>query len=215
MNKIGNRIKDRRLEHRLTQKELALKVGVTSTAISQWEREETEPKGKNLAALSKALNVTIEWLTTSIKPPINTIEDTELSCVLVAFYPEVNAAGGSGYSVDVDEDESYTAIPTHVLRYRNLNNIACITVTGDSMEPVLIDGSIIAIDRDDKIIRDGKLYVFKHNDLLRVKCLRQTPEHLIVQSYNIEYKDEYYDRDIIYASNFEIVGRVFWISSEV
>lgn len=123
-------------------------------------------------------------------------------------------AGGAG-SISLAEDESYTPIPAHVLKYKNIENVACVTVTGDSMEPVLCDGSIIAVDRGDRRIRDGKLYVIRHNGLLRVKCLYQTPEFLIVQSYNASYPDEKYDIDILFSSDFEIIGRIFWISSEV
>ena len=41
-DKIGNFIKSIRLEHNLTQKELADKLGVTYQAVSKWEN------GKNL-----------------------------------------------------------------------------------------------------------------------------------------------------------------------
>lgn len=55
MKSIGSRIKELRFQYGLTQKELAQKIHVTSTAISQWEREETEPKMKHIAKIAKFL----------------------------------------------------------------------------------------------------------------------------------------------------------------
>ncbi|QPE15891.1 LexA family transcriptional regulator [Providencia rettgeri] len=59
---IGERIRLRRKELGLTQKALSAKVGVSHVAISQWEKEETEPTGNNLFSLADALNCTPEFI---------------------------------------------------------------------------------------------------------------------------------------------------------
>ncbi|PSU44523.1 phage repressor protein [Photobacterium frigidiphilum] len=212
MNSIGERIRELRLKKRLTQKELATRVGVTPTAVSQWEREENEPKGKHLLKLSKELDVTVDWLTVAIKPPIQMLPESNVACVLVSFYPNVCAAGGVGSCVD-DEDKGYAAIPTNIIKGRNIDDIVCIVVTGDSMEPIVPEGSIIALDRHERVIKDGKMYVFKQNGLLRIKSLKQTPYELIIQSYNKSYDDEVYNLSGL--DDFELIGRVFWASIEV
>ena len=43
MSSIGLRIKNQRTLHKLTQKELGDKVGVTSVTVSKWELELTIP----------------------------------------------------------------------------------------------------------------------------------------------------------------------------
>ncbi|HGJ5854899.1 helix-turn-helix domain-containing protein [Arsenophonus nasoniae] len=71
MKSIGERIRLRRKELELTQKQLGKRVGVSHVAISQWEKEETEPKGDNLLSLADALMCTAEYIlrgTTSEKP---------------------------------------------------------------------------------------------------------------------------------------------------
>lgn len=52
---IGDRIRARRKELKLSQVKLAFLVGVSNVAVSQWERDETEPTGDNLLSLSSAL----------------------------------------------------------------------------------------------------------------------------------------------------------------
>ncbi|MDE9484008.1 LexA family protein [Xenorhabdus bovienii] len=59
---IGERIRLRRKELKLTQRELGKFVGVSHVAISQWEKEDTEPKGDNLLALASALGCSAEYV---------------------------------------------------------------------------------------------------------------------------------------------------------
>lgn len=213
MKSIGERIKDLRESKKLTQKKLARMVGVSPSSVSQWEKGDTEPRGKNLHQLTKALDTTIEWLTVAIKKPVYELKEESVSCILVPFYPTVRASGGNGIEA-YDEDNDLTPIPIKVLRNRNIDHIACITVTGDSMSPVIPDSSIIAFDKkESNHIRDGKVYVFKHRGLLRVKSLRKTPFELVIQSYNRDYEDEKYPLDSL--EDFKILGKVFWISVEI
>ncbi|EIX2160452.1 helix-turn-helix domain-containing protein [Salmonella enterica] len=59
---IGERIRYRRKESKMTQKALAKTLGLSDVSISQWERDDSEPTGKNLFALSKALQCSPTWI---------------------------------------------------------------------------------------------------------------------------------------------------------
>jgi transcriptional regulator with XRE-family HTH domain len=59
---FGQRLKERRKELGLTQKDIGKRAGVTHAAISQWEKEDSSPTGANLFALSKALKCDPVWL---------------------------------------------------------------------------------------------------------------------------------------------------------
>ncbi|MCZ4058135.1 helix-turn-helix domain-containing protein [Pantoea sp. LMR881] len=52
---LGKRIYCRRKSLQLTQKQLAEQVNVSHVAISQWEKDETLPRGENLLRLAEAL----------------------------------------------------------------------------------------------------------------------------------------------------------------
>jgi HTH-type transcriptional regulator, cell division transcriptional repressor len=52
---LGDRIRLRRKSLQLTQKQLAQQVNVSHVAVSQWEKEETLPRGENLLRLSESL----------------------------------------------------------------------------------------------------------------------------------------------------------------
>lgn len=56
------RIKEKRKEKNLSQCELAQKVGVNQTAVSQWERGATMPSLDKAALIANALGCTIDEL---------------------------------------------------------------------------------------------------------------------------------------------------------
>ena len=56
---IGNRIKERRAQLKLSQEQLALQAGVTTTYLGQIERAERNPTVSLLEKLAKALKVNI------------------------------------------------------------------------------------------------------------------------------------------------------------
>ena len=62
---IGTRIKKLRKQAKLTQPELAEKIGVHETTIRRWEQEKDRgPDGKTVTLLAEVLNTTPEYLLT-------------------------------------------------------------------------------------------------------------------------------------------------------
>ena len=66
---IGKRIRTARKEAGLTQEELALRVGVSRSAIAQWEtRPNVLPSHANMDTLTEVLTVSYEWLAKGTGP---------------------------------------------------------------------------------------------------------------------------------------------------
>lgn len=62
METLGSRLKATRKAKKMTQTELANIAGVSATSITYWERDEIEPKNKNLATLAKTLDCSPDFL---------------------------------------------------------------------------------------------------------------------------------------------------------
>lgn len=59
---IGERIRARRKDLNHTQRTLAKALKISHVSVSQWERDDSEPTGKNLFALSKILKCSPTWI---------------------------------------------------------------------------------------------------------------------------------------------------------
>ena len=86
----------------------------------------------------------------------------------------VRAAAGAGAEVLAESRASHIRMEPHWLRSHALNPDFCdvISVSGDSMEPTLPDGSSILVDRASTELRDGAIFVVQSGEGLAVKRVR-------------------------------------------
>ena len=82
---IGKKIVKYRRKNKLSQEQLAEKIGVTRQTISNWELNETSPNPEQLKILSKALKVSIDELL-----------DNDISSVLVEKVSNTEKLAGMG-----------------------------------------------------------------------------------------------------------------------
>lgn len=59
---VGQRIQKARKEKKLTQKELAAKLGLATGTIQQYELDKRQPRLEQFRAIASALNVDVNWL---------------------------------------------------------------------------------------------------------------------------------------------------------
>lgn len=135
--------------------------------------------------------------------------------VEIPFFQEVEVSAGSGSAVMLETNGRKLRFGKRTLQRKNVDPMAagCVPVKGNSMEPVLPDGSTVGVNTDAKSIIDGKMYALDHDGLLRVKLLYRLPGGgLRLRSYNAsEYPDEHYD-SAYWAEHIRIIGQVFWYS---
>lgn len=218
---ISARIKKTRKVLGLTQKDLAIKIGIKPQSVSSWERELSRPSGKPLNLLAKILNVSEEWILygeqDTDKKEDNRVRSPCDVVTMIPFFDNIYASAGTGFENMSELDGCEYPIPTRILnRQNNKQDVFCLRVRGDSMIPVLLDRAIIAVNPHNKQIIDGRIYVLRCNTRLRIKVLRETHLGLRVESYNSEYKPEiipWKDINNNQCEN-EIIGEVFWFSSE-
>ena len=92
---LGRFISNKRILMRLTQDELAEKIGVSKSAIAKWETDRGIPDRDNLKRLSEVMRVSVDDLHRIIR-----LKDTEDVDLKANITPEVIAALESyGYQV--------------------------------------------------------------------------------------------------------------------
>lgn len=132
--------------------------------------------------------------------------------VAVPFYQDVRLSAGNGFADDiVDYNNFKLRFSKSTLRKQGVQyeNAVCVIADGNSMEPVIPDGTTVGIDLGNKTIRDGKIYAINHGGLLRIKLLYNMPnEQVKIRSYN---SDEHPD-EIAELQDISVLGKVFWYS---
>ena len=88
LEKIGNFIKQLRIENKLTQQQLADKIPITREAVSKWERGKNKPDKYTLEILSKLFNVTTEELILGRRNESTNIEENKQ--LTLTLYDENN-----------------------------------------------------------------------------------------------------------------------------
>ncbi|EIZ2108913.1 helix-turn-helix transcriptional regulator [Salmonella enterica] len=226
---INDRIREARSIAKMTQDALAKRLKLTKSTISQWESGMTTPNGKNLINLAEELNVSPEWLLTGVAPGTKEVtpnarveggfsvwdsatplEDDEVE---IPFYQEVELSAGNGNYVDLNRSGGKLRFARSTLRKAGVDATcaACVSIHGNSMEPVLPDGAVAGVDTSKTRIKDGQMYAIDHEGLLRVKLLYRLPGGIRVRSFN---RDEYADEEYFHqdADKIKVIGQVFWYS---
>lgn len=135
--------------------------------------------------------------------------------VELPFFKEVELSAGKGSEVMLETGGRKLRFGRRTLQRKGVSPeaAACAPVTGNSMEPVLPDGSTVGIDTAANHVQDGKMYALDHSGQLRVKLLYKLPGGgLRLRSYNVdEHPDERYENDYV-RDHIRIIGKVFWYS---
>lgn len=62
MRYFAIRLKELRIEYKLTQNELAQKIGVSQSMVARWEKDECEPTASAIVAVADFFNVCADYL---------------------------------------------------------------------------------------------------------------------------------------------------------
>lgn len=144
-------------------------------------------------------------------------DDTPIPDDVVAlpFLKEIELSAGSGRTAVEVATNRRLRFGKYSLRSQNVqaDQAVAVTVCGNSMEPVMPNGTTVAVNRADTRIVDGKTYAIDHGGQLRVKLLYRLPGGGIrVRSHNRdEHPDEDYTDEQVRAQGLSVIGRVFWV----
>lgn len=131
--------------------------------------------------------------------------------VALPFFREVEMAAGNGRHQVQENHGCKLRFSKSTLKRHGVavDSAYCVTVSGDSMSPMMPDGCVIGIDTSITAIKDRDIYAIDHNGFLRVKQLFCMPDGRIrLHSLNEDWIDEFVGGDDL--DTFKVLGRVFW-----
>ena len=214
------KLKARRKELKLTQKDIADKLGISYQAYSAWERGVKQPSREKVQQLEQILNVPKGFFTEiEIVRLYNTLSDegknnalnyvrnlvqkeayknvVSISAKLYEYhvYEKMSAGIGSSVYNDLNYDTVYFD--------EELAHDFASWVFGDSMEPKYQNGSV-ALICETGFDYDGAIYAVVCNSQTYIKRVFREENGLRLVSLNPKYQDIF----ITYDEEPRVIGRI-------
>lgn len=203
----------------MNQDQFGAVLGVVKSSISGYETGDGSPSIEALLKIASIGNVSIEWLLTGKdlaigqgSPPstIEKIKESSLTADTVQMH--VYAMAGAGMPQTLSD---YDPIETLNLPSRFAKpNISPIKIEGRSMEPMIVNGAIVGVDRDDLHVVSGEIYaVWLPYEGAVVKRLYMGANSIILKSDNPNFPEITIPVPEI-GQDHLILGRVKWVLQE-
>ncbi|MCU4576104.1 XRE family transcriptional regulator [Acinetobacter courvalinii] len=146
METLGSRLKDLRKERKLTQQQLADKVGVSKTSIIYWEKDENTPKHDSLTALAQTLGCPIDYLLSGSDKNGIAKESENVKAINPHLAPVLSWVQAGTFtnvqSVNLSQVEEWLPLPDEC------TNCFYLKVQGISNQPEFLEGDYILVDPD-------------------------------------------------------------------
>ena len=199
----------------MSMADVSKRTGISRSSLSEYAKGKFIPKQDKVYLISKALDVSPAWLM-GFDVEIDNHKKSEATFVgranvMRAYrYIEAKVAAGSPIAIE-GQNYSSLAVPDSMLGKYAKNDILFMHTSGDSMNKVIPDGSLIGILEFKSVydVKNGDIVVFNNNGNYSVKRYFKDEENnriiLKPESTNPIYADIIYDLD---TENVEIIGKV-------
>lgn len=196
-------LKELRLSHGLTQKQLANELNITQSSVSGWEIGRAIPDFDIQQKLADLYGVTIDEL--QGRRRIN----RNLDSVMIPVLGRVVA----GYAEQAIEDIlEEIAIPKSMA---SQGQHVGLRVKGDSMEPQFFAGDTVVVRLQPDVDSGDIAVVFVNNDEANVKKLIKTQSGIKLLSFNPDYPPFEYSNKEIEELPITVYGKVVEVRRKI
>lgn len=201
--KMGERIKNRRLELGLSQEELAKRMGNSSRAsVSTVETGKEDLTTTRISKFAQALDVTPAYIMGWEEPPKITIETRSTP----HYSQRIRVLGkvAAGTPIEMIEDViDYEEMPLDAG-----GDYFGLIIHGDSMEPKISDGDVVIV-KQQPYIDNGQIGIVTINgDDATCKRIYKYAESLVLMSTNPKYPPMEFSKEQVQSLPVRILGRV-------
>lgn len=211
-----DKLKARRKKLKLTQREIANKLGISFQSYSAWERGIKKPSKERVKELEEILKVSTGYFTESeiiqlyntlstpgqkqvLKYAQKLVHEEKSQAIKKLFEYHVYEKMSAGTGSTIYNDQNYDKVYFD----EQLAHDFASWVSGDSMEPKYQNGSV-ALIRETGFDYDGAVYAVVCNNKTYIKRVFREEKGLRLVSINSKYKDVF----LPYNEDPRIVGIV-------
>lgn len=219
---LGGRIREARTQSEMSLPKLAKLLDVHENTLGKMERGISLPDAMQLLQIAALTGKTVPWLLGAPEqatpvagdPVPRSLTAVEHGDMIYIPLFDLRASAGPGAFNDQEQvlvmrpfARDYIRRELHILH----NEIALVTVVGNSMEPEIHSGDVVLVDRKDKDISVEGPHLVRVDGSLLVKLVQRRPGGVLrVASKNELYPP--FDINVMSGelSDFEVLGRVRW-----
>lgn len=202
MATFKDRLKQLRLEKKITLDRMADDLNTTKASLSRYENGLRDPKTEFLNELANYFGVTVDFLmgrsdarTDGIKPPEKGVKIPVLGAVAAGIPIEA-----------IENVEDYEEIPQSMA---STGEYFALKIKGTSMEPRFTEGDVVIVKKQDDI-ESGEIGVVIENgaDATVKKIIKQENGILLTATNQSVYPPKFYDNTTIETLPVKILGKV-------
>ena len=159
---FGNKLKQIRTERGLSQSEFAKILGTSKQVISRYELGQTTPKISIVSKWCQILGLNLDNLINENK----SIYDFPEPCITddVVTFPVIGeVAAGFGHIALEDWSGDTVDVPAKYLHGRPKSDYMVLTVKGDSMYPLYLDGDKVLVLKQPSLNRSGDIGLIRYD----------------------------------------------------
>lgn len=212
---FGQRLFEARTRAKLTQPQLAKRVGMGQSTLA--EAEYTANGSSFTAQLAKATGVRSEWLAAGVgerDEPEQEIDPEEFAFVRRA---DVSFANGIGKVAYHEDDKPPLVFRREFLRKLGIAEGDAVVVdgAGHSNVPKIPEGAVVLVNCGDRLRLNGEFFAFRAGGELLIKRLEELKGvGILATADNPDFKP----KTVIYrseADQIEVIGRAVWVGATI
>ena len=193
--------------------EMARILGHSSGVVTGWKKRNTIPY-KEAYEVSRSNGYSMDWILTGEGDPKEQAIQLPAKKYDFVHVPQysIEASAGYGTLVEAEHVDQHLAFRSEWLAKQGISqsSLMALYARGDSMEPTIISGDSLVIDKSvNAVSSDGGIYVISYDGELYVKRVQKLLDGQVsVTSDNHNYRDITIPKsDLV---NLKVIGRVVW-----
>lgn len=225
--RVADRIRVRMAEKNLKQIQIAESIGSSKGTVSKWLSGKNIPKNDYLIGLARLLDTTPEWIISGsgekeLVVRTQDISDDDRQYLIEKLglnydddYSSAQLIDMNGGSIDYTAKALNIELDSQVEAFKlaSKTGIFAYKNNSDAMMPKLYSNAKYMVNADQKEVRDGKMYLYRHGMTTKVRYLHRRPDGgYLVRCDNKSYEDEIITFD--QANDFEVIGWVYKWTNE-
>lgn len=203
--------------------ELARALGITPQSVSG-ARKRGEVPPAWIQSYAEKTGVCSDWLffgrgpmRLDETPPASQPEASAPCDVDLILIPMVEArlsAGQGSLQTDGNSERSYAFRSDFLHRKGNPDNMVLMRVSGDSMQPEILNNDVVLLDQSKTDILPGRIYAVGFEEAIYLKRVDMLPGKVILKSANPAYPPVELDIRDQQRDAFRVIGQVLWSGRE-